>query len=87
MVCSLQPCSLATKLNLSGTYKIAVQYFDLRAGISRYELLLNGRLVANWKADNILPPAVEDTHFDGHTSTRFITKPLRLQAGDTSNDS
>jgi alpha-glucuronidase len=82
MACKAQSCSLAATLNSDGEYRIAVQYFDLRNGISRFELLLNGRAIAAWKADTSLPPAVMDAHLDGHTSTRFVSAPVRVRAGD-----
>jgi alpha-glucuronidase len=67
----------------SGHYSIAVQYFDLRTGVSGYDLLLNGKSVARWKADATLPPAIVDRRLDGHTSTRFTLPDIELHTGDT----
>jgi len=79
-----QTCTLTTTLHQAlGTYRIAVQYFDLRTGASQYDLLLNGKAIAHWVANDSLPPAVVDRHLDGHTSTRFTTEPVTLKPGDT----
>jgi alpha-glucuronidase len=77
------PCTLtATLTRPAGEYTIAVQYFDLRSGVSQYDLLLNGKPIADWAADATLPPAVDDPHLDGHTNNRFTTAPLALKSGD-----
>ena len=84
VVCTAQPvCTLTTTLTQTGAHRIAVQYFDLRSGISHFDLLLNGTPIAHWAADDTLPPAQDDPHLDGHTSTRFTTPPVALHAGDT----
>ena len=72
-------CSLTTTLSRpAGNYTIAVQYFDLNSGASSYELLLNGKPVATWKADRSLP----SSKLDGHSSTRFTVPSLPLAPGD-----
>jgi alpha-glucuronidase len=77
-------CTLTTKLDRpAGIYNIAVQYFDLRTGVSQYELLVNDKPVAHWIADAILPPAVVDKLLDGSTSTRFTVHGITLKPGDT----
>jgi alpha-glucuronidase len=77
-------CTLTAKLNKpAGTYKIAVQYFDIHPGNAKYEVLLNGRSISHWTADNTLPPAVVDKKLDGHTSTRFTIPGVHLMPGDT----
>jgi alpha-glucuronidase len=79
-----ETCTLTTTLNKpAGTYTIAVQYFDLRTGASKFELLLNGISIANWTADGTLPPAVVDKLLDGSTSTRFTVPGINLKPGDT----
>jgi alpha-glucuronidase len=83
-VCKLGTCTLTTRFaGVPGPYSIAVQYFDLRTGISQYELLLNGTEIARWKADATLPPAVVDRKLDGQTSTRFTLPEIELHSGDT----
>ncbi len=54
------------------------------SGISTYDLLLNGKPIAHWSADAKLPPAVDDPHLDGHTSTRF-TVPTSISTPATSS--
>jgi alpha-glucuronidase len=77
-------CTLTTKFNKpDGTYSIAVRYFDLRTGVSQYELLRNGKSVAQWKADDTLPPATVDKNLDGSTSTRYVVPGVKLEQGDT----
>jgi alpha-glucuronidase len=76
-------CSLSTTVKEDGRYRIAVQYFDLRTGASHFELLLNGKTVGSWVADDTLPPAVVRRELDGQTSTRFTTPDVELHRGDT----
>ena len=84
MVCPVAAgCSLETVLQRpAGVYNIAVQYFDLRTGISHYTLLVNDREVAAWDADATLPPAVVRPIMDGQTSTRFTARSVHLKPGD-----
>ena len=84
VVCKQSSCMLTTKVaGASGTYSVAVQYFDLRTGVSKYELMVNGKAVAEWKADDTLPPATVDRRLDGSTSTRFTLPGIELHPGDT----
>ncbi len=77
-------CTLTAKLDRpAGVYNISVQYFDIHPGEAQYELLLNGKPIGHWAADNIVPPAVSDKKLDGHTSTRFTLTGIRLAPGDT----
>ena len=79
-----EPCSLTAQLDRpTGSYNIAVQYFDLRTGNSHYELLLNSKPIAHWTADATLPPAAVDKQLDGSTSTRFTVHGVRIKSGDT----
>ena len=81
---SHRACTLTTKLDKpEGIYNIAVQYFDIHPGTAHYKLLLNGKPIADWVADNIVPPAVSDKKLDGHTSTRFTVRGVRIAPGDT----
>ena len=84
MICKgASTCTLSTTIQQpAGRYRIAVQYFDLRDGVSHFNLLLNDRSIAQWDADDVLPPAVNDPHLDGHTSTRFTTGPVTIKPGD-----
>jgi alpha-glucuronidase len=77
-------CTLTTTLTQrAGTYDIAVQYFDLHPGLAVYTLSLNGRQLANWAADDTLPPAQPDPHPDGQDATRLTVYNVALKPGDT----
>ena len=83
VACTQAPCTLTTHPNRTGTYRIAVQYFDYRNAISTYELLLNNKPIAHWQATATLPPAVDHPLPDGETSTRFTTSPIVFHPSDT----
>jgi alpha-glucuronidase len=85
VVCHLTSgCSLSTVLNQpSGTYDIAVQYFDSWRGISKFELLINGTSIEKWAANDTLPPAQFDPRLDGQTATRFTLHGVSIAPGDT----
>jgi alpha-glucuronidase len=73
-------CSATAELHQpAGRYNIAVQYFDLRDGISTYRLYLDARLIAEWKADNTLP----FNQLNGDTSTRYTIHNVDLRPGET----
>ena len=86
MICNrTTSCTLTTRLGPapSGNYLIGVRYFDLRTGAAQYELQLNGRTLAHWKANATLPPAAVDAHLNGSTSTLFTVSGVHLKPGDT----
>ena len=72
----------ATLHHPTGKYNIAVQYFDLRTGVSRYSLWIDGAQIANWQASDALPPGTIHTRMDGHTSTRFTVRGVPLRPDD-----
>ncbi len=77
-------CTLSTTVNKpAGQYDVAVQYFDVWRGVSRFELMVNGRSMARWAADATVPPAQFGPKPDGSTSTRFTAHAVALKAGDT----
>lgn len=77
-------CTLtATIEKPTGTYNIAVQYFEIWSGISKYELLVNGKTVATWSANDTFAPAQPDPNLDGQDSTRFTAHNIALKPGDT----
>jgi alpha-glucuronidase len=61
-----------------GRYDLSVQYFDQKEGTSAFTLLVAGRPVAHWLAEDSLP----STRPDGHTSTRRTVKGLSLKPGN-----
>jgi alpha-glucuronidase len=67
----------------AGSYSVGVRYFDLRTGNAQYELLINGKSLAHWTANDTLPPAAVDPHLDGSTSTLFTVSDVRLKPNDT----
>ena len=72
-------CSAETTLERpAGEYSIAVQYFDYLHGVSTYTLYLNGKAIAEWKADNTLP----GNTMNGATSTRYTVSDVELHPGD-----
>ena len=85
MVCNRPaPCTLTTKPGRpAGAYTIGVRYFDLRTGAAHYELLLNGKLLAQWVANATMPPATVDAHLDGSTSMLFTVPGVHLKPSDT----
>ena len=85
VVCRVaQGCTLSmTVQKPRGQYDVAVQYFDTWRGVSRYELLRNGQAVAQWAADDTLPPAQFDPKLDGQDATRYTARGVALAPGDT----
>jgi alpha-glucuronidase len=72
-----------THVNVSGTFDIAVNYFDLIGGKAKYELSLNNQTVGTWTGD------LEDklghapsTFLDGHSATRITFEGVQVRAGD-----
>ncbi|ORY16965.1 glycoside hydrolase superfamily [Clohesyomyces aquaticus] len=68
----------------SGTYNVAVNYFDLIGGKSKYELSINNRTIGTWSGD------LEDKlghapsiYLDGHSATRITFKDIKVNKGDT----
>jgi alpha-glucuronidase len=73
------PCSASFEWNRpSGTYEIAVQYFDLNHGVSHFELFANDQRIDSWAADDHLP----SDRMNGHTSTRRTISDVKLREGD-----
>ncbi len=73
-------CSAAITVERpAGRYTIAVQYFDYLHGVSTYNVYLNNREIAEWRADNTLPSDA----MNGDTSTRYTLPDITLRPGDT----
>jgi alpha-glucuronidase len=80
VACSQSSCSAGFQFTReSGTYDIAVQYFDQNNGVSHFELFVNDHSVGTWAADNHLP----SDKMNGHTSTRRVFEVVALHSGDT----
>jgi alpha-glucuronidase len=79
-----EACTVSTTVQqAAGEYDVAVQYFDIWKGVSKYDLLVNGNSVATWAGDDTLPPAQPDANLDGQDSTRFTAHHVALKPGDT----
>ena len=62
----------------AGRFNIATQYFDLPDGIANFALDVNGKQVAAWDANALLPSRVPN----GDTSTRYTACGIDLKPGD-----
>lgn len=67
----------------SGTYDVAINYYDLIGGRSRYRLSINNRTLGTWIGD------LEDrlghapsTYLDGHSATRITFNGVKVAKGD-----
>ena len=77
--CPQQTCSARFRWKgTPGWYRIAVQYFDERDGVSSYRLSAGGQLIDQWLANNDLPSDKPN----GHTSTRRTVTGVALRPGD-----
>jgi len=64
----------------AGWYDLVVQYFDEDDGVSQFRLFIDGQVVADWKADNILPTPDGLPH--AHTSNRRNITGVALRPGE-----
>ena len=72
-------CSAAhTFAGAAATYDVAIQYFDLMNGASRFAVTVNGKTIDSWSADTDLPSSEPN----GHTSMRYVARGVSLKAGD-----
>lgn len=67
----------------SGTYDIAVNYYDHLGGKSKYEIFLNKKSIGKWSGD------LEDKlghdfseYLDGHSATRITFRGYKIEKGD-----
>ncbi|ORY58892.1 glycoside hydrolase superfamily [Pseudomassariella vexata] len=67
----------------SGTYDIAVNYYDIIGGRSRYELLLANNTIGRWEGDleDILGHTFS-SFLDGHAATRVSFRDVNIIKGD-----
>jgi len=79
VACTQTECSASFQFSgSSGTYLVAIQYFDQNNGVSKYQLFVNDKIVDSWAADDHLP----SDKMNGHTSTRHVTEGVALKSGD-----
>jgi alpha-glucuronidase len=62
----------------AGRFDIAVQYFDLQPGSAKFSLLVNGKTIAGWAADDHFP----SRRLNGDNSTRATARGVELKPGD-----
>lgn len=73
-----------TKLNSpSGTYDLAVNYYDLYGGRSQWQIYLNDQQVGAWlgNSEDVLShtPSI---YLDGHSATRIKFRDVKVNKGD-----
>jgi len=80
IICREAECSVETSFaGAAGRYRISVEYFDFHNGVSKYELMLNGQLLAHWNASGTLPT----DEMNGSTSIRYLVpEAVILKPGD-----
>lgn len=74
----------STKLKFpSGTYDVAVNYYDLIGGRSHWEIYLNDGSLGQWIGNNedTLGHA-PSTYLDGHSATRVTFHGVKIENGD-----
>jgi alpha-glucuronidase len=64
----------------SGPHDIAVQYFDLSRGASKFRVTLGAKVVAEWTADDQSP--TRRMVVDGSSSARHVIANVVVQDGD-----
>lgn len=67
----------------SGTYDLAVNYYDLIGGKSHWEIYLNNNTIGRWYGNNedTLGHA-PSTYLDGHSATRITFRNVTIANGD-----
>lgn len=68
----------------SGTYDLAINYYDLIGGRSNWTVFLNGQQIGQWtgNAEDTLGHA-PSTYLDGHSATRITFPKVQVVTGDT----
>ena len=67
----------------SGTYDIAVNYYDHMGGRAKYEIFLNDKSVGRWNGD-LQDKLLHDfsDHLDAHSATRITFRGIQVNKGD-----
>jgi alpha-glucuronidase len=68
----------------SGTYNVAINYYDHLGGRSQYQVFLNGRQIGAWVGDlqEKLSHDFSD-RIDGHSATRITFNGVEVKTGDS----
>lgn len=74
-----------TKLEYpSGTYNLAVNYYDLYGGKSHWKVYLGDHLVGQWVGNNEdILSHTPSVYLDGHSATRITFRGVKVNKGDT----
>ena len=68
---------------LSGTYDIAVNYYDHLGGRSKYEIFLGEKSIGAWTGDLEDKLGHDFSEFlDGHSATRITFRGIKVEKGD-----
>ncbi len=79
IACAAAPCTAVFKYDgAAGAHTLVVQYFDMSGGTARFQVIVGGRVVASWAADDPHPTR----KLDGSSSTRRVIPDVTLAPGD-----
>ncbi|KAL2059955.1 hypothetical protein VTL71DRAFT_10110 [Oculimacula yallundae] len=67
----------------SGTYDVAVNYFDLNGGRAQWELYISNKLIGKWTGNNEDNLGHEPfAYLDGHSATRKTFPGIKIKKGE-----
>lgn len=79
IACPGAACSASMRFDGSaGPHNIVVRYFDTNNGAASFRLLVAGKAMGEWRAEDTLPSDKPN----GHTSTRWLRTGVELHRGD-----
>jgi alpha-glucuronidase len=74
-----------TKINFaSGTYDLAVNYYDFYGGQSQWQVYLNDKKVGEWVGNSEdVYSHTPSIYLDGHSAIRVTFRGVKVKKGDT----
>ena len=66
----------------SGTYNLAVNYYDLYGGQAHWRVYLNDRQIGQWIGNSEAIGHTPSIYLDGHSATRVMFRDVEVQPGD-----
>ncbi|KAK7892300.1 hypothetical protein LTR67_007396 [Exophiala xenobiotica] len=76
----------STTLNFpNGMYDLAVNYFDMAPGTSRWQVSINNRTIGTWIGDNVDTGRLghaPSAYLDAHSATRITFRNVTIAKGD-----
>lgn len=66
----------------SGTYNLAVNYYDLYGGQAHWRVYLNDRQIGQWIGNSEAIGHTPSIYLDGHSATRVTFRDVEVQPGD-----